>query len=105
MRFTAARQIGEIAKSHPQDLNSLLSKVSQYLHSKKWIPGMLQLMGAITENVKHTSLTELSKSFEMKISEAGISGTFTDILTWPNRNPENSTNTDLPLPVGLRGRP
>ena len=26
-RFTAARQLGEIAKSHPQDLTSLLKKV------------------------------------------------------------------------------
>jgi hypothetical protein len=26
-RFTAARQIGDIAKSHPQDLTSLLKKV------------------------------------------------------------------------------
>lgn len=26
-RFTAARQIGDIAKSHPQDLSSLLKKV------------------------------------------------------------------------------
>lgn len=27
-RFAAARQIGDIAKSHPQDLNSLLKKVA-----------------------------------------------------------------------------
>ncbi|CAI9784721.1 unnamed protein product [Fraxinus pennsylvanica] len=52
-------------------------------------------IGAIAENVKHTSLTELSNSFEMKISEAGISSTFTDILTWPNRNPENSAGTSF----------
>ena len=30
-RLTAARQIGDIAKSHPQDLNSLLKKVLIFL--------------------------------------------------------------------------
>ncbi|XP_022880908.1 TATA-binding protein-associated factor BTAF1 [Olea europaea var. sylvestris] len=96
-RFTAARQIGEIAKSHPQDLNSLLSKVSQYLHSKKWDTRVAtaHAIGAIAENVKCTSLSELSNSFELKMSEAGISGTFADIVTWPNRNPENSAGTSF----------
>lgn len=31
-RFAAARQIGEIAKSHPQELNVLLKKVYQQFH-------------------------------------------------------------------------
>ncbi|KAL2517391.1 TATA-binding protein-associated factor BTAF1 [Abeliophyllum distichum] len=96
-RFTAARQIGEIAKSHPQDLNSLLSKVSQYLRSKKWDTRVAaaHAIGAIAENVKHTSLTELSNSLEIKMSEAGISGTFTDIVAWYNRNPENLAGTSF----------
>ncbi|CAA3010787.1 TATA-binding -associated factor BTAF1 isoform X1 [Olea europaea subsp. europaea] len=96
-RFTAARQIGEIAKSHPQDLNSLLSKVSQYLRSKKWDTRVAaaHAIGAIAENVKHTSLTELSNTFEIRLSEAGISGTFTDIMTRPDVNPENSAGTSF----------
>ncbi|GER46895.1 TATA-binding protein-associated factor MOT1, partial [Striga asiatica] len=85
-RFSAARQIGEIAKSHPQDLNALLNKMSQYLRSKKWETRVAtaHAVGAIAENVKHISLTELSSSVESKISEAGISATFEDVVTWPN---------------------
>ncbi|CAA0831909.1 TATA-binding protein-associated factor BTAF1 [Striga hermonthica] len=85
-RFSAARQIGEIAKSHPQDLNALLNKVSQYLRSKKWETRVAaaHAVGAIAQNVKHISLTELSSSVESKISEAGISATFEDVVTWPN---------------------
>ncbi|KAG8375288.1 hypothetical protein BUALT_Bualt10G0084800 [Buddleja alternifolia] len=85
-RFSAARQIGEIAKSHPQDLNALLSKVSQYLRSKKWDTRVAaaHAIGAIAENVKHTSLNELSSCVEGKMSEAGISATFDDVATWPN---------------------
>ncbi|PIN15322.1 hypothetical protein CDL12_12043 [Handroanthus impetiginosus] len=85
-RFSAARQIGEIAKSHPQDLNALLSKVSQYLRSKKWDTRVAaaHAVGAIAENVKHTSLTELSSCVEVKMAEAGISATFDDVMTWSN---------------------
>ncbi|GER39629.1 TATA-binding protein-associated factor, partial [Striga asiatica] len=85
-KFSAARQIGEIAKSHPQDLNALLNKMSQYLRSKKWETRVAaaHAVGAIAENVKHISLTELSSSVESKISEAGISATFEDVVTWPN---------------------
>ncbi|KAL6533717.1 btaf1 RNA polymerase II, B-TFIID transcription factor-associated, 170kDa [Orobanche hederae] len=85
-RFSAARQIGEIAKSHPQDLNALLSKVSQYLRSKKWDTRVAaaHAVGAIAENVKHTSLTELSSCVELKLLDAGISATFEDVVTLPN---------------------
>ncbi|GER39803.1 TATA-binding protein-associated factor BTAF1 [Striga asiatica] len=85
-RFSAARQIGEIAKSHPQDLNALLSKVSQSLRSKKWETRVAaaHAVGAIAESVKHISLTELSSSVESKMSKAGISATFEDVVTWPN---------------------
>ncbi|EYU37472.1 hypothetical protein ABFS82_01G048900 [Erythranthe guttata] len=85
-RFSAARQIGEIAKSHPQDLNALLSKVSQYLRSKKWDTRVAaaHAVGAIAENVKHASVTELSSCVEVKMLEAGISTSFEDILSWSN---------------------
>ncbi|KAJ7964144.1 TATA-binding protein-associated factor BTAF1 [Quillaja saponaria] len=84
-RLTAARQIGDIAKSHPQDLTSLLKKVSQYLHSKNWDTRVAaaRAIGAIAENVKHTSLTELLASVESKLSEAGISGIAEDVIMWP----------------------
>ncbi|GMQ02497.1 hypothetical protein CsSME_00048698 [Camellia sinensis var. sinensis] len=85
-RFTAARQIGDIAKSHPQDLSSLLSKVSQYLRSKNWDTRVAaaHAIGAIAGNVKHTTLTELYSCVETKMSEAGISGIVEDVVAWPN---------------------
>ncbi|KZV19791.1 hypothetical protein F511_18790 [Dorcoceras hygrometricum] len=85
-RFSAARQIGEIAKSRPQDLIALLNKVSQYLHSKKWDTRVAaaRAVGAIAENVKHSSLTELATCLEVKLSEAGIYATFDEVVIWPN---------------------
>ncbi|RAL50435.1 hypothetical protein DM860_016902 [Cuscuta australis] len=89
-RLTAARQIGEIAKSHPQDLNSLLSKVSQYLRSKKWDTRVAaaHAIGAIAENVKHTSLADVCDSIEKKLVEAGISGPVEDLVAWSKCNPK-----------------
>ncbi|KAL1362643.1 hypothetical protein HN51_010870 [Arachis hypogaea] len=83
-RLTAARQIGEIAKSHPQDLNSLLKKVSQYLRSKNWETRVAaaHAIGSIAENVKHTSLNELTTSVVSKISENGISCSVEDLCAW-----------------------
>ncbi|XP_037492536.1 TATA-binding protein-associated factor BTAF1 [Jatropha curcas] len=85
-RFTAARQIGDIAKSHPQDLSSLLKKVSQYLRSKNWDTRVAaaHAIGAIAQNVKHTSLPELFGYVETKMSEAGISGVVEDLVAWPD---------------------
>ncbi|KAJ0079688.1 hypothetical protein Patl1_23604 [Pistacia atlantica] len=106
-RFTAARQIGDIAKSHPQDLSSLLRKtcyhfielmmdlyddafshvaVSQYLRSKNWDTRVAaaHAIGAIAQNIKHTSMTELFASVESKMCEAGISGIVEDVVAWPN---------------------
>ncbi|KAK3038223.1 hypothetical protein RJ639_029663 [Escallonia herrerae] len=85
-RFTAARQIGDIAKSRPQDLNSLLSKVSPYLRSKNWDTRVAaaHAIGAIAESVKNTSLTELYTCIETKMSEAGICGSAKDVVAWPN---------------------
>ncbi|KAK4435640.1 TATA-binding protein-associated factor BTAF1 [Sesamum alatum] len=96
-RFSAARQIGEIAKSHPQDLNALLSKVSQYLRSKKWDTRVAaaHAVGAIADNVKHTTLTELSSSVEAKMLEAGICATFDDVVTWPNCRSKFGTGTSF----------
>ncbi|KAI3468468.1 hypothetical protein Pfo_025131 [Paulownia fortunei] len=96
-RFSAARQIGEIAKSHPQDLNALLSKVSQYLRSKKWDTRVAaaHAVGAIAENVKHTSLTELSSCVEVKMLEAGISATFEDVVTWLNCHSKIGASTSF----------
>ncbi|CAK7341663.1 unnamed protein product [Dovyalis caffra] len=85
-RLTAAKQIGEIAKSHPQDLHSLLKKVSQYLHSKNWDTRVAaaHAIGAISQNVKHTSLTELFASVQTKMSEIGVSGLVEDLVACPN---------------------
>jgi TATA-binding protein-associated factor len=87
-RFTAARQIGDIAKSHPQDLTSLLKKVSQYLHSKNWDTRVAaaHAIGAIAQNVKHTSLTELFACVESKMFVAGISANVEYVVTWPYFN-------------------
>ncbi|XP_047337513.1 TATA-binding protein-associated factor BTAF1 [Impatiens glandulifera] len=83
-RFTAARQIGEIAKSHPQELNPLLSKVSQYLRSKNWDTRVAaaQAIGAIAANVKHTTLSELCSCVESKILETGIPGLAEEVVAW-----------------------
>ncbi|OVA11083.1 SNF2-related [Macleaya cordata] len=90
-RFAAARQIGDVAKSHPQDLSSLLRKVSQYLRSKSWDTRVAaaHAIGAIAENVKHTSLTELFACVEAEMSVAGISGVVEDVvMAWPNLRPK-----------------
>lgn len=88
-RFTAARQIGDIAKSHPQDLSSLLSKVSQYLRSKSWGTRVAaaHAIGAIAESVKHASLSEVYTCVETKMSEAGISGAVQDVVACPEFHP------------------
>ncbi|GAB2275349.1 btaf1 RNA polymerase II, B-TFIID transcription factor-associated, 170kDa [Dionaea muscipula] len=82
-RFAAARQIGDIAKSHPQDLSSLLKKVSQYLRSKNWDTRVAaaHAVGAIAEKSKNTSFTELCTNVERKIFEAGFSWSVEDVAT------------------------
>ncbi|XP_056161735.1 TATA-binding protein-associated factor BTAF1-like [Syzygium oleosum] len=84
-RLAAARQIGDIAKSHPRDLASLLKKVAQYLRSKNWDTRVAaaHAIGAIAQNVKHTSVNELFAAVEMKMSEIGIDGTLGNILALP----------------------
>lgn len=89
-RFTAAQQIGDIAKSHPQELNSLLSKVAPYLRSKNWDTRVAaaHAIGAIAANVKHTSLVELCSCVEMKMSQAGIPGVAADVVACPRCEPK-----------------
>ncbi|KAK8545550.1 hypothetical protein V6N13_066828 [Hibiscus sabdariffa] len=84
-RLTAARQIGDIAKSHPQDLNSLLKKVSSHLHSKNWETRVAaaHAIGAIAQNVKHTSLADLFSSVGTKMTGAGISANVKDVVVSP----------------------
>ncbi|CAH8382756.1 unnamed protein product [Eruca vesicaria subsp. sativa] len=85
-RLTAARQIGDIAKSHPQDLSSLLRKVLHYLRSKKWDTRVAaaHAIGAIVLNVKHTSLSELLNSLVTKLGEAGLSGNVDEVVASGN---------------------
>ncbi|KAG8086577.1 hypothetical protein GUJ93_ZPchr0010g10708 [Zizania palustris] len=73
-RFAAARQIGEIAKSHPQELNVLLK-------SKNWDTRVAaaHAIGAIAENVKHTSLKELFASVEAEKHASGLTGVTGDV--------------------------
>ncbi|KAH0884940.1 hypothetical protein HID58_061036 [Brassica napus] len=85
-RLTAARQIGDIAKSHPQDLSSLLRKVLHYLRSKKWDTRVAaaHAIGAIVLNVKHISLSELLNSLGTKLGEAGLSGNVDEVVASGN---------------------
>lgn len=88
-RFTAARQIGDIAKSHPEDLDSLLTKISLYLRSKNWDTRVAaaHAIGAIAGNIKHASLSELWSCVEKKMSEVGIAGVLEDVITWHDFDP------------------
>ncbi|KAG9442446.1 hypothetical protein H6P81_018300 [Aristolochia fimbriata] len=81
-RFAAARQIGEIAKSHPQDLISLLKKVALYLRSKNWDTRVAaaHAIGSIADNVKHASLKELIACVEAEMLEVGASHVAKDIM-------------------------
>lgn len=92
-RFAAAKQIGDIAKSHPQDLNSLWEKVSQYLRSKNWDTRVAaaRAIGAIAVNVKHTSLKDLFECIENELVESGLSDISEDIkASWSNFHPEHA---------------
>lgn len=95
-RFTAARQIGEIAKLHPQDLSALLKKVSQYLRSKNWDTRVAaaQAIGAIAENVKHISINEMRDNAESELLKLGINQNVKDLMvaSW---NLVSNTTTGL----------
>ncbi|CAI0385042.1 unnamed protein product [Linum tenue] len=85
-RFTAAKQIGDIANSHPQELSSLLKKVSPFLRSKNWDTRVAaaHAIGAIVQNVKHTSLPEIFDCVQRKLYEVGSSGVVEDLVIRPN---------------------
>lgn len=95
-RFAAARQIGEIAKSHPQELNALLKKVSQYLRSKNWDTRVAaaHAIGAIAENVKHTSLKDLFASVEAEKHASGLSDETGDVGSTLPR-PDTTATSEL----------
>ncbi|KAK3159851.1 hypothetical protein QOZ80_1BG0051830 [Eleusine coracana subsp. coracana] len=95
-RSAAARQIGEIAKSHPQELNALLKKVSQFSRSKNWDTRVAaaHAIGAIAENVKHTSLKDLFTSVETEKHASGLSyGTDDATLALPRA--DDTATSDL----------
>ncbi|KNA20109.1 hypothetical protein SOVF_055380 [Spinacia oleracea] len=73
-RFAAARQIGDIARSYPQELNPLLRKVSQYLRSRNWDTRVAaaKAIGSIAENSKRVSIEQLVGIAARKVSEAGL---------------------------------
>lgn len=60
-------------------------QVAQYLHSRSWDTRVAaaQAIGAIAENVKYTSLSELFDILKVKVSEAGICTNVEDIITLP----------------------
>lgn len=66
----------------------LVNQVSHYLRSKNWDTRVAaaHAIGAIAQNVKHTSLNELFACVESKMSEAGISSSVEDVVAWPNFN-------------------
>lgn len=72
-------------------------QVSQYLCSKKWDTRVAaaHAIGAIAENVKHTSRTELSSCVEVKMSEAGVSTTFDDVVALPNWHSRTGAGTSF----------
>ncbi|KAL8195695.1 hypothetical protein R6Q57_025448 [Mikania cordata] len=96
-RFTAARQIGDIAKLHPQDLSSVLHKVSQYLRSKNWDTRVAaaHAIGAIAGCFKHSSITELFNLVETKMKEACINCSVEDVVFWPTSHPKISASTSF----------
>ncbi|KAF3783221.1 TATA-binding protein-associated factor, partial [Nymphaea thermarum] len=89
-RFAAARQIGDIARAHPQDLSSLLKKISQFLRSKNWDTRVAaaHAVGAIAENVRHTSLNELYSRLESEMLKAGVPDDVKVLVSyWCNASP------------------
>ena len=59
-------------------------QVSHYLRNKSWdTRAAAHVIGAIAQNVKSTSVNELSVCVETKMSESGISGGIEDLVAWP----------------------
>lgn len=72
-------------------------QVSQYLHSRKWDTRVAaaRAVGAIAENVKHSSLIELAGCVDARLSEAAISATFDDVATWQNGHSKIGSGTSF----------
>ncbi|KAG6504322.1 hypothetical protein ZIOFF_036653 [Zingiber officinale] len=117
-RFAAAKQIGDIAKSHPQELNSHLKKIihhtpaglvalcklimiaigiEKFPNISEARTGIQELLaaravGSIAENVKHISLKELLKSLEAELAEVGFSDASRDVgVSFSNICPNTTT--------------
>ncbi|KAL9234087.1 hypothetical protein vseg_008996 [Gypsophila vaccaria] len=75
-RFAAARQIGDIARSHSGELPSLLRKVSQYLRSRNWDTRVAaaKAIGSIAENSRRVSLEHVVGIAKKKVIELGFRG-------------------------------
>eukprot|EP00250_Pteridium_aquilinum_P022032 c25285_g1_i2 orf=410-6568(-) len=87
-RRTAAKQIGEIAKSRPEDLHALLKKVCPLLHNKNWDTRVAAAaaVGAIAENVNHLSLKDVIDSAQKHLANLGYFIDLNEILAskWIN---------------------
>lgn len=87
-RRTAAKQIGDIAKSRPEDLYALLKKVCPLIHSKNWDTRVAAAaaVGAIAENVNHMSLKEVIACAQKHLSNLGYNIDLNEILAakWIN---------------------
>lgn len=72
-------------------------QVLQYLRSKKWDTRVAaaHAIGSIAENVKHMSLTELSRCVEAKMLEGGISATFNEVVDLPNWHSRTGSGTSF----------
>lgn len=81
-RRTAARQIGDIAKSRPEDFHALLKKVCPLIHSKNWDTRVAAAaaVGAIAENVNHRSLKEVIACAQKHLSNLGYDIDLNEIL-------------------------
>lgn len=64
--------------------------MSQYLRSKSWDTRVAaaRAIGAIAENVKHASLTDLKSCLETKISDSGLSATVDDVVAFSRCYPK-----------------
>ncbi|KAI5064208.1 hypothetical protein GOP47_0020878 [Adiantum capillus-veneris] len=87
-RRTAARQIGEIAKSRPEDLHALLKKVYPLLHNRNWDTRVAAAtaVGAIAENVNHLSLKDVVACAQKHLSTLGCNIDLYEVLSanWIN---------------------
>lgn len=92
-RRTAAKQIGEIARSRPEDLHALLKKVCPFLHSKNWDTRVAAsaAVGAIAENVNHLSLKDLVACAQKHLLDMGHNIDLNELLAANWINHCNST--------------